>query len=446
VLIEDIGGYPGARIAMNVHGSFANLALLLGLPAQTPVRRLFEEMVSRWRAEPGALEQIDEDRAPVHERRVEQDINLYELLPLFRVNPYDGGFYIAKAGVVSRDPLDPEDFGKQNVGVYRVQVHGPDRISIMSAASHDLSRQIVAAERDDLSLKVALMIGNHPAMTLFAGTPLAYEESEYEYAAGIMGNSLRITPSGNGLDVLADSEMIIEAELLNGERVPEGPFGEFTATYTDTAWVPLFRVTGVSSRTEPIFENIYLGAGWGELDTLIGLNTCVPVYVDLREMFPEVVAVNALYQHGLTAIIAVRNRFGGFAKSVAHHALGLTHGLQYLKNIILVDEDVDPFDLESVMWSLSTRTRPDDIVVLPDMPLIPLDPSALVPGKGHRLIIDATRFSPPDPASHSFQIQPPPGDVLEQAIETLEQAQPSPSIGGRKSGSSASTTESGGPT
>jgi UbiD family decarboxylase len=364
-------------------------------------------------------------------------------LPLFRVNPYDGGFYIAKAGVVSRDPLDPEDFGKQTVGVYRVQVHGPDRVSIMSAASHDLSRQIIAAERDDLPLKVALMIGNHPAMTLFAGTPLGYEESEFEYAAGVMGDALRITSSSTGLDVLADSEMVIEAELLNGERVPEGPFGEFTATYTDTAWVPLFQVTGVSSRTEPIFENIYLGAGWGELDTLIGLNTCVPVYEDLRKMFPEVRAVNALYQHGLTAIIAVRNRFGGFAKSVAHHALGLTHGLQYLKNIILVDEDVDPFDLESVMWSLSTRTRPDDVIVLPDLPLIPLDPSALVPGKGHRLIIDATKFTPPDPASHSFQIEPPPSDRLEQAIEALAQARP-PSNSSEQ-GSSGSSLKLGGP-
>jgi UbiD family decarboxylase len=187
----------------------------------------------------------------------------------------------------------------------------------------------------------------------------------------------------------------------------EGPFGEFPGTYTGAGRVPVFRVTAVSHRDDPIFENIQLGAGWGELDTLIGINTCVPVLADLRRHFPEVVAVNALSQHGLTCIIAVRNRYGGFAKSVAHRAVGSPHGLQYLKNIILVDEDVDPFDLERVMWSLSTRTRSSDITVLNDMPLIHLDPSAVVPGKGHRLIIDATRPTAPDPVGPTRLIDAP---------------------------------------
>jgi 4-hydroxybenzoate decarboxylase len=419
VLIEGIHGYPGARIAINVHGSFANLAILMGLPRTAGIRELFDELARRWHSAPGELERVAASEAPVHARRYEADINLYELFPLFRLNAFDGGFYIAKASTVSRDPEDPSDFGKQNVGVYRVQVQGRDRVSIMTAASHDLGRQIVAAEATGLPLRVAIMIGNHPAVTLFAGTPVAYEESEYEYAAGTFGQPFRLTTSGNGQDVLADSEAIIEAELLHGERVVEGPFGEFPGTYTGMVKAPVFSVTAVSTRTDPIFENICLNPGWGELDTLIGLNTCVPVYADLRRQFPEVVAVNALYQHGLTAIISVRNRFGGFAKSVAHRALGSPHGLYYLKNIILVDEDVDPFDLERVMWSLSTRTRPDDIVVLPNLPLVPLDPSAVVPGKGHRLIIDATRFVAPDPPGNAVPIDAPPPDALQTALDVL---------------------------
>lgn len=138
-------------------------------------------------------------------------------------------------------------------------------------------------------------------------------------------------------------------------------------------------MTAVSHRHEPIFESIYIGKGWTEHDTLIGLHTSVPVYAQLRETFSEVVAVNALYQHGLTGIISVKNRFGGFAKSVAMRALGTPHGVMYLKNIILVDEDVDPFDLNQVMWALSTRTRANDIMVLENMPMVPIDPSAEVP-------------------------------------------------------------------
>ncbi len=365
VLLDNLVGASGARIAVNVHGSFANLAVLLGMSPQTTTRRqMFEELCRRWRPQPRSLVHVD--NAPVHQVRSEKEsVDLFAELPLFRVNPYDGGMYIAKACTVSRDPHDRDDVNKQNVGIYRIQVHGGTTVSIMTAASHDLGRQIVAAERDGLPLHVAITIGPHPAVALFGGTPLGYEQSEYAYAAAAFGHELRLTTSGNGLDVLADAEMIIEAELQHGQRIVEGPFGEFPGTYTDTCLAPVFGVTAISRRHDPIFENIYLGNSWGELDTLIGLNTCVPVYADLHSDFPEVVAVNAMYQHGLTAVISVRNRFAGFAKAVAHRAIGSTHGLQYLKNIILVDDDVDPFDLERVMWSLSTRTRATDIDVLP---------------------------------------------------------------------------------
>lgn len=240
------------------------------------------------------------------------------------------------------------------------------------------------------------MIGNHPAMALFAATPLGYKESEFAYASQMMGTSLRLTTAVNGTDILADSEMVIEGELLLNQRAVEGPFGEFPGSYSGIRKVPLFRVTGVSHRHDPIFENLYIGKGWTEHDTLIGLHTSAPIYAQLKQDFPEVVAVNALYQHGMTGIIAVRNRYSGFAKSVAMRALGTPHGSIYLKNLIMVDDTVDPFDLNQVMWALSTRTRANDIIVIPNMPMMIIDPAAEIPGKGHRLIIDATSFMAPD--------------------------------------------------
>ncbi len=123
-------------------------------------------------------------------------------------------------------------------------------------------------------------------------------------------------------------------------------------------------------------------------------------------------AVNALYQHGLTGIIAVRNRMAGFAKTVALRALGTPHGVMYLKNLIMVDGDVDPFDLNQVMWALSTRTRADDVMVLPNMAMVPIDPAAVVPGKGHHLIIDATSYVPPDPIGEAHLVTPPSGPEI----------------------------------
>jgi UbiD family decarboxylase len=137
-----------------------------------------------------------------------------------------------------------------------------------------------------------------------------------------------------------------------------------------------------------------------------------------------VVAVNALYQHGLTGIISVKNRFAGFAKSVALRALSTPHGLMYLKNLIMVDEFVDPFDLNEVMWALSTRTRASDIHVIPNMPLVLIDPAAEVPGKGHRLIIDATSFMAPDPVgADSKLVMPPAGAEIDELARMVQELQ-----------------------
>jgi len=425
VMMDQIVGYPGKRIVIGVHGSFTNLALLLGFPKGTTTKELFFEVVDRWKGGAALIDRVAPDDALVHSNRIEKEINLYDLLPLYRINEYDGGFYIDKANVVSRDPTDPENFDKQNVGIYRIQVHGPDSFSLDAVPSHDMGQHIRLAEESGKKLKIAVMIGNHPAMAMFAATPLHYDESEFAYASQMMGAPLELTESGNGLDILANTEIVIEAEMINNERIFEGPFGEFPGTYSGVRKLNVFKVTAVSHRDDPIFESLYIGSkSWSEHDTLLGINTCAPVYNQLKQSFPEVVAVNALYQHGLTAVISVKNRYAGFAKSVAMRALSTPHGLMYLKNLIMVDSDIDPFDLNQVMWSLSTRTRAEDIVVLPNMPLSDADPSAVVGGKGHRLIIDATGFLPPDTISvNNNLVESPQGTEVDEIARMITELQ-----------------------
>jgi UbiD family decarboxylase len=424
ILFDQIAGYPGKRTVVGVHGSWDNIALLLGRSKGTTIREMFFEIAGRWGSKGAQITHVPAGNAPVHECRIERDINLYDTLPVYRINEFDGGFYLAKASVASRDPLDPDNFGKQNVGIYRIQVMGPDTFTLLSIPAHDMGRQMLMAEQHGKPLKVSVMLGNHPAMAMFAATPVGYDESEFAYASQMMGAPLRLTTAVNGTDILADSEMVIEGELLLNQREVEGPFGEFPGSYSGVRKVPLFRVTGVSHRHDPIFENIYIGKGWTEHDTLIGLNTSAPIYAQLKKDFPEVAAVNALYQHGLTGIIAVRNRFSGFAKSVAMRALGTPHGTMYLKNLILVDDNVDPFDLNQVMWALSTRTRASDIIVIPNMPMVPIDPAAEVPGKGHRLIIDATSFMLPDNlGADPHLVDRPMGPEIDALMQQLRELQ-----------------------
>jgi 4-hydroxybenzoate decarboxylase len=424
ILFDKIRGYPGKRAVAGVHGSFANIAAVMGHPKGTSIKTLFYDLVNRWSSQSGNLPRIKPERAPVHEVRIEKDFDLFDLLPLYRINEYDGGFYIAKANVVSRDPKEPDNFGKQNVGIYRIQPHGPGIFTLMTVPVHDIGRHIETAEHEDLPLKIAVMLGNHPALAMFAATPIGYEESEYEYASAMMGAPIEITESGNGLDIQAQCEICIEAEYIHGDRRIEGPFGEFPGTYSGVRRAPVFRVTGISHRKDPIFENIYIGKGWTEHDTLIGLNTSAPIYAALKRDFPEVQAVNAMYQHGMTGIISVKNRFAGFAKSVALRALSTPHGLMYLKNLIMVDADVDPFDLNQVIWALSVRTRASDIYVLDNMAGIVVDPSAVISGKGHHLIIDATTNVPPDPIGIDSEIvRPPSGDEIDELSHVIQKLQ-----------------------
>ena len=425
ILFDKIRGYPGKRMVAGVHGGFSNIALLLGHPKGTPIRELFFDLIGRWDSSKAQIKRISPDKAPVHDVRIDKDFNLYDLLPLYKINEFDGGLYLGKANVVSRDPTDPDNFGKQNVGINRIQIHGPDRFSLLAPPVHDLGRQMMLAQQHNLPLKIAVMLGNHPAMAMFAATPVGYEESEFEYASGMMGAPLTLTESGNGMDILAQTEIVIEAEFMPGETVLEGPFGEFPGSYSGIRKAPIFKVTGISHRKDPIFENIYIGRGWTEHDTLIGLNTSAPIYAQIKKDFPEVVAVNALYQHGLTGIISVKNRFAGFAKTIAMRALSTPHGVMYLKNLIMVDPDVDPFNLNEVMWALSVRTRKTDIVVVDEMPAIPIDPAAVNPGKGHRLIIDATTHMPPDPIGGDVEIVVPPSgkeiDDLAKLIKSMQE-------------------------
>lgn len=424
ILFDKIAGSPGQSVVAGVHGSFANIALLLGMPKDSSIKELFYEIVSRWDKSKSQISRIAPDKALINQNRVEENINLHALIPLYKVNEYDGGYYLAKACVVSHDPLEPDNFGKQNISISRIQVHGPDLITVMTAPVHDLGRQIIMADKSGKPLRIAVMLGNHPAMPLFAATPIAYDESEYDYASAMMGAPMVLTKSGNGLDILADSEMVIEAEYVPGSFKLEGPFGEFPGSYSGIRKVPTFKVTAVSHRNNPIFENIFIGKGWTEHDTLVGLNTSAPIYAVLKKEFPEVEAVNALYEHGMTGIISVHQRYGGFAKTVAFRALSTPHGSMYLKNLIMVDAEIDPFNLTDVMWALSVRTRKDDIIVIPEVTGIPIDPAAITPGKSHKLIIDATTHCPPDIIGNDTQmVELPTGDHIDEIQRRIKRLQ-----------------------
>jgi UbiD family decarboxylase len=398
---DNIAGFTSARIAMNVHGSWANHALALGLPKHTSAEDQIREFIQRWDRFPVAP-QWRADPPWAQNTVAGNDVDLFQVLPLVRLNDGDAGFYLDKAAVVSKDPDDPENSGKQNVGIYRIQVTGKARLALQPVPVHDIALHLGKAEARGEDLPVAIAIGNEPVIPIVAATPMRYDENEYDLAGALRGEPAPIAAAPlTGLPVPWGSEVVIEGVVLARQREIEGPFGEFTGHYSGGRRMPVIRVDRISYRTDPIFEHLYLGMPPTEIDYLLAANTCAPLYRQLKADFPEVRAVNAMYTHGLVVIVSTAKRYGGFARSVGLRVLSTPHGLGYAATVIVVDEDVDPFNLPQVMWALSTKMNPaHDLITIPGAPVMELAPQADVPGLVTKLIIDATTPVPPDNRGH----------------------------------------------
>jgi UbiD family decarboxylase len=402
IYFDNIAGYSSARVAMNVHGSWSNHALALGMDKDATMRDQFFEFVRRFQQFPGTMERVDS--APWQEVVIEKDINLFELLPLFRLNRGDGATFLDKACIVSRDPDDWDNDNVENVGVYRLQVKGPSRLAIQPVPQHDIAIHIAHAEERGEDLHIVIALGNEPIITLMGATPLLYDQLEYKMAAVMQGEPYRVVRTAKGLDVPWGSEIVLEGRVLAGQREIEGPFGEFPGYYSGCHKYPVIEIDRMSHRKDPIYDAVYVGRPWTELDYLQAMTTSAPIFLQLKQTFPEIVAVNALYTHGLVVVVSTKIRYGGFAKYVGLRVLTTTHGLGYAKIVIVVDEDVDPFDLNQVMWAMSVRVNPEgDIFKIPNLSENLLDPACSPGGIVTKMVIDATTPVAPDVRGHYGQ-------------------------------------------
>ena len=392
---NNVNGYQKAEVVMNVHGSWPNLALMLGMQRDASLSQQFFEFVRRYEQFPGKMDH--RASAPWQEVVIEKQVNLFELLPLFRLNQGDGGFYIDKACIVSRDPDDWNNEDVQNVGMYRLQVKGRNRLGIQPVPVHDIAIHLDHAEARGEDLPVAIAIANEPIIAVCAAMEILYDQSEYKMAAVLQGSPYPVVKSTKGLDVPWGSQYLLEGHILARQREVEGPFGEFPGQYSGCRNYPVIEIDRVSHCKDPLYEALYLGMPWTELDYMCAINTSAPLHVQLKNEFPEVVAVNAIYTLGFIVIVSTNSRYGGFPKAVGLRVMSTQHGLGYAKIVIIVDGDVDPFDIKQVMWAVSTKVNPaGDVIIVPNLSIDVLDPASEPEGISHKMIIDATTPVPPD--------------------------------------------------
>ncbi|MFH1123316.1 MAG: UbiD family decarboxylase [Pseudomonadota bacterium] len=370
VLFENVKGSK-FRLANNLLASRDVLALLFG---EAP-ERVVHEWIKRSATpmEPRLLKS-----GPVKEVvKKGPEVDLQEL-PIVTHCSKDAGPYITAGLVICRDP----DTGIRNVSINRMQVKGKDKLGIRMLAPQHLGVAYDKCEKRGKNLKVAVAIGNHPFEMLSAATTVAYGVDEFSLSGALRKEPLEVVRGETvDLEVPAGAEFVLEGEVLAGVRESEGPFGDFMQYYVPVMENHILRVKAITHRKEAIYQTIQ--ASSVEDTHLLALSREARVYEAVSKV-ADIQAV-CLVPTILGCTISIRKRFEGEPKNVAAAAFGAS---SWLKCCVVVDHDVDVFDMNDVWWAMATRSRPDQGLLLMTHALgFPRDPYNLHRSK---LGIDAT--------------------------------------------------------
>jgi UbiD family decarboxylase len=365
VLFESAGGQA---LVGNALASRTRFAKAFGVTPQT----LLPEILRRLRTKPEFLE-VGREVAPVQEVVATGDDVDLSKLPAHLQHGKDGGPYISAGMDFSRDAN-----GLNNVGLRRFMVRGRNTTGIDLVAPSDLRNIYLAALARGERLPLSVVVGAHPVDYFGATMRLPIDE------LGLLA-SLRATPMplvkcvSNDLRVPADAEWVLEGYLgEEGYVEPEGPYGEFLGYYGGVKTNPIFHVTAITRRRDALFQTFTIsGATMSCTDTaqLCTLRTEVLVWRALESAIREPVAVYAPPATGgvFNVRIAMRQRVPGEARNAIAAAFS---SMANVKNVFVVDPDIDIFSDEQMEWALGTRFQPHrDLIIESGFRTLPLDPS-----------------------------------------------------------------------
>jgi 4-hydroxy-3-polyprenylbenzoate decarboxylase len=326
------------------------------------------------------------------------DVDLARL-PVQTCWPGDAGPLITWGLTVTRGPQK----ARQNLGIYRQQVIGPNRV-IMRWLAHRggaLDFRDHAIAHPGTPFPVAVALGADPATILAAVTPVPDALGEYQFAGLLRGARTELVKCvGNDLQVPAASEIVLEGAIQPGDLALEGPFGDHTGYYNEAERFPVFTIERVTLRRAPIYHSTYTGKPPDEPAMLgVALNEVfVPL---LAKQFPEI-ADFYLPPEGCSyrmAVVSLKKQYPGHAKRVMFGVWSYLRQFMYTKFIVVVDDDVDVRDWKEVVWAVTTRVDPArDALIVENTPIDYLDFASPVAGLGSKMGIDATHKWPAETA------------------------------------------------
>ena len=301
--------------------------------------------------------------------------------------------------VVTKGPGD----GKQddfNVGICRMQVTGP-KTTLMRWLKHRGGAQHHArwkAEKPE-PLPAAVVIGTDPGMILAAVTPTPDTMSEYHFAGLLRGEKVALVDCKTvPIKVPANAEIVLEGHVSLEDYGDEGPYGDHTGFYNSVAPFPVFTISAITMRREPIYLSTFTGRPPDEPSVLgEALNDVfVPL---LQQQFPEIVDFwlppeACSYR---IAVVSIKKAYAGHAKRMMMGVWSYLRQFTYTKFVIVVDEDIDVRDWKDVMWAVSVNMDPArDITLVENTPIDYLDFASPEPGLGSKIGLDATTKIAPE--------------------------------------------------
>ncbi|MGE5831333.1 MAG: UbiD family decarboxylase [Methanomicrobiales archaeon] len=353
----------GKEAVMNLTANRRTLAHALGMPEEEMVPRLAGACFAGEVKIGGKLRMGEPDLAS---------------LPVMKFYPGDAGRYITAGIVFAR--FD----GVENASIHRMLVLDANRVAARLVEGRHTHSMLMAALDRGERLPVAVAIGVHPAVT-FASTTRVPPGMELPFAAELRGGTLPVSRCGNGV-LVPEAEIILEGSI-GAERAREGPFVDITGTYDEVRQEPVIEFTGMHARKDAIYASILPGGD--EHKMLMG----VPYEPIIYRAVSAVTKVrNVHLTRGgcgyLHAVIQIRKTTQGDGKNAILAAFAAHTSL---KHVVIVDEDIDPFDMTDVEYAVATRVRADqDLLVITGARGSSLDPRQAEDGTNVKVGVDAT--------------------------------------------------------
>jgi len=391
LLFENVKGYDSPVIT-SVCTTTERLALIMGVPRDSTLVDLMRVWVEKHKTK---IPPKWVDTGPCKENiMMGDDVDLFKF-PAPKYYPLDGGRFFGTAHfVVTKDP----ESGWVNLGTYRLQ---------LLDKSH-LGTQFIKGKHSDIMLKkyqamgkpmpVCVVVGCDPLLFLMGASRLSAFESEYDLAGSIRGEPIEVVKAEtNDLPVPATAEIVVEGEVDADKFMEEGPFGEYTGYYSGVGTDPrnYIDVKCVTYRNNPIFWGTTVGRAVTDTHMTMALTYGATLWQQLVAM--KIPGIKAVYcppegSGRMLAIISLKQMYPGHADQVLTAAISTEMGAYGLKTVIVVDDDIDPWDLPRVLYALSFRFQPNRSQVIKRGRSTPLDPSLPIGQRDitGRLLLDAT--------------------------------------------------------